>query len=84
MSKHLSTTLVDHHVLAQNDKVFDKTVVRIFDHRPINSEEICRNEDLEATIKPVGSCCTLITGEILRKKPEILFQELAFIIYGNI
>ncbi|XP_063920417.1 exopolyphosphatase PRUNE1 [Zophobas morio] len=81
----LFTSLVDHHVLSSHDKVLEKTVVQIFDHRPINEEEICQGEHIEKTvIKIVGSCATLVANEILSCNPSILFSELSHLLYATI
>ncbi|EFA00136.2 exopolyphosphatase PRUNE1 [Tribolium castaneum] len=81
----VTTSLVDHHVLSNHDKVLEPTVVEIFDHRTINTEEICRGDHVEKTvIKIVGSCCTLITNEIIESKLPILFHDLSHLLYATI
>ncbi|XP_044270023.1 exopolyphosphatase PRUNE1 [Tribolium madens] len=81
----VKTSLVDHHVLSNHDKVLEETVLEIFDHRTINKEEICHGDHVEKTvIKIVGSCCTLITNEIIESKLSILFNDLSHLLYATI
>ncbi|RZC33459.1 hypothetical protein BDFB_003723 [Asbolus verrucosus] len=84
LNRNVETTIVDHHVLSQHDKILEKTVVQIFDHRPINSVEICKNPILKKTIKIVGSCSTLITNEIISSKLPLLCRELSYLLYATI
>lgn len=80
----MKTSIVDHHVLSSNDKILEKTVVQIFDHRTINSQEICQNKNIEKIlITTVGSCATLIANEIIESKVPILFNELCQLLYGS-
>jgi exopolyphosphatase len=82
--RKVKTSIVDHHVLSSNDKILEKTVVQIFDHRTINSQEICQNKNIEKIlITTVGSCATLIANEIIESKVPILFNELCQLLYGS-
>jgi exopolyphosphatase len=83
--RKVKTSIVDHHVLSSNDKILEKTVVQIFDHRTINSQEICQNKNIEKIlITTVGSCATLIANEIIESKVPILFNELCQLLYATI
>ncbi|KAK9869472.1 hypothetical protein WA026_003227 [Henosepilachna vigintioctopunctata] len=78
----IKTYLVDHHVLSQNDELLKDTVCKIFDHRPVN-ESVKWPANVTVRIQPVGSCATLIVDEIL-KNDNLLFKELAYLLYCTI
>lgn len=82
--KTVETSLVDHHVLAEHDAILYNTVIEIFDHRPINNEEICRNAGLKQNIKMVGSCATLIGNEIMESQLLINTNEIYNLLYGSL
>ncbi|XP_026724501.1 exopolyphosphatase PRUNE1 [Trichoplusia ni] len=56
--------LVDHHVLAKQDKYLAPYVSEIIDHRPIDRTAWHYKDDTRSTIETVGSCCTLIAQRI--------------------
>lgn len=80
--KTVTTTLVDHHVLSEQDKIIEKTVIQIFDHRPIDVS-IKWTEDTEMRIEQVGSCSTIVADQIFLIDKQILFKELAYMLYGK-
>ncbi|KAF7281141.1 exopolyphosphatase prune [Rhynchophorus ferrugineus] len=80
----LSATLVDHHVLNKNDEILYKHVTQIFDHRPLDSSVSWDVGKVIKRIEQVGSCCTLISDEILRKSPHILTLPLSYLLYQTI
>ncbi|CAH1957043.1 unnamed protein product [Acanthoscelides obtectus] len=76
-SKCITTTLVDHHVLASKDQMLKDTVKQIFDHRPI--DPTARWDNVFQKIEQVGSCATLIAEKL--DKQDFLFKELAWLLY---
>lgn len=81
--KIVTTTLVDHHVLNEKDKILEPTVIQVLDHRPIDAASKWNEKEIEVIIKQVGSCSTLIADKILETNKQILFRELAYLIYGK-
>ncbi|KAG5892913.1 hypothetical protein JTB14_006228 [Gonioctena quinquepunctata] len=80
----VTTSLVDHHVLSNNERVLEDTVVQIFDHRPRDLTATWSDKQVEINIRQVGSCSTLIAEKILSKNEAILFREIAYMIYETI
>ncbi|KAJ8943921.1 hypothetical protein NQ314_009585 [Rhamnusium bicolor] len=80
----LTTTLVDHHILAATEKSLENTVIQIFDHRPVDPSNNWSNKKIDLNIKQVGSCSTLIADKILEVDELFLNKELAYLIYETI
>lgn len=80
----LTVSLVDHHILTNNDKILEKYVTEIFDHRPVDSSHVWDTDKVTVRIEPVGSCSTLVTDVILKRKPDILTCPLANLLYQTI
>lgn len=78
----LQLTLVDHHMLPVRDQELMPSVVEIIDHRPQEPDWDWPNVDV--TIKPVGSCATLIAKKILQRSPHLLTFQICHLLYGPI
>ncbi|XP_028132168.1 exopolyphosphatase PRUNE1-like [Diabrotica virgifera virgifera] len=83
-SKKVTTTLVDHHVVPKNYKILEKTVVQIYDHRPIDAAFDLDTKEVEINIEGVGSCATLIANAIFSGCEDVLFKELGYLLYATI
>ncbi|CAG9858914.1 unnamed protein product [Phyllotreta striolata] len=83
-SVNLTTTLVDHHVLSEDDKFLKDTVLQIFDHRPRDIGFDWPEDKVRVTIREVGSCSTLIADKILSMEEDALTKDLGFLIYAAI
>ncbi|KAI4469415.1 bnip - related [Holotrichia oblita] len=66
---NVKVTLVDHHVLAQDQQYLKPNVVGIFDHRPRDLNVIW-SDNVDIKMQLVGSCASLITEEIYAKNPS--------------
>ena len=61
----LSLVLVDHHVLF--DESLQECLTEVIDHRPVTQQF---HQDVKVTIKPVGSCATLVLKRIWEVNPD--------------
>ncbi|XP_059836300.1 exopolyphosphatase PRUNE1 isoform X1 [Hypanus sabinus] len=77
----LTLTLVDHNVLPRGDAVLENGVIEVIDHRPL--ERPCFSGCV-VTSEPVGSCTTLVTERIVQRAPDILDEQLAFLLRSTI
>lgn len=82
--KKLKLILVDHHVLQKDYQGLESSVVKVLDHRPKDKKS--KWTDDIARIELVGSCCTLVGDEIVKKNKNILSNnhDIANLIYGTI
>ncbi|KAK9718149.1 DHHA2 domain [Popillia japonica] len=80
---NVKLTLVDHHVLAQDQQYLKPNVVGIFDHRP-RDPNVIWSDNVDVKLQLVGSCATLITDEIYAKNPSRLSPTLAKILYETV
>ncbi|GFW49513.1 exopolyphosphatase PRUNE1 [Trichonephila clavipes] len=78
----LSVVLVDHNTLSTEQSYLDSRVVQIIDHHEIDNPD--KIKKLNSKIEPVGSCCTLVTDEILNSNPAIIDPQIAMLLYGTI
>lgn len=76
----LNVCLVDHHILASADSAFEPYIKEIIDHRPLEKSDFGR---VSVTQSLVGSCCTLVTEQVLMRKPELL-PDVAELLHGCI
>lgn len=83
-SKDVTTTLVDHHMLSEDLKILESTVVNIFDHRPLQSGTNWDKNKVNIVMNDVGSCSTLITELVMSSAEQILSKELAYLLYATI
>ncbi|XP_066249968.1 exopolyphosphatase PRUNE1 [Euwallacea similis] len=82
VARHLvKVSLVDHHILAKCDCVFEQFVTQIYDHRPIDKSHVWDENKVKIRIELVGSCCTLIADEILNTNENLLSSALAYLLY---
>lgn len=75
-------SLVDHHILPENEEHLNNSILEVVDHRPIDpkiSPIISKR-----VIEEVGSCCTLIANIILTENQDILTAEMAKLLYSTI
>ncbi|XP_020372753.1 exopolyphosphatase PRUNE1 [Rhincodon typus] len=77
----LVLTLVDHNVLPRGDSALEDVVTEVVDHRRL---ERPLTPGLAVTTEPVGSCATLVTERIIRKAPDILDRQLAYVLRSTI
>ncbi|XP_060534631.1 exopolyphosphatase PRUNE1 [Cylas formicarius] len=84
LPKDCDVTLVDHHILSKQDQTLFKHVKRIVDHRPIDTTNKWDPMKVQLRIEQVGSCCTLVADEILKKDRSILTKPLAYMLYQTI
>lgn len=78
----LDLTLVDHQTLSPADQELSSSVVEIIDHRPVVPD--LNTSNIDVTIEPVGSCCTLIAKKILQRSPHLLTFQICHLLYGKI
>ncbi|KAG7170570.1 Exopolyphosphatase PRUNE1-like [Homarus americanus] len=79
----LKLTLVDHHVLPPLDAHLDPDIVFIIDHRKLERTAVSVSGGM--VVEPVGSCCTLVTEQILDKDSSVLKDNtIASLLYGTI
>nr|XP_053653270.1 exopolyphosphatase PRUNE1-like isoform X1 [Cherax quadricarinatus] len=78
----LQLTLVDHHQLAPSDSFLDASVVFILDHRKL--ERHPQSVPGGIVVEMVGSCCTLVTEQVLARNPALLDSVTASLLYGTI
>ncbi|XP_053653271.2 exopolyphosphatase PRUNE1 isoform X2 [Cherax quadricarinatus] len=76
----LQLTLVDHHQLAPSDSFLDASVVFILDHRKLERHP----QSGGIVVEMVGSCCTLVTEQVLARNPALLDSVTASLLYGTI
>ncbi|XP_057652241.1 exopolyphosphatase PRUNE1-like [Diorhabda carinulata] len=84
LSKDVTTTLVDHHMLSKDLEILESTVVNIFDHRPLESGTNWDQNKVEIVMNEVGSCSTLITDLFISSAEQLLSKELAYLLYATI
>ncbi|XP_014208504.1 exopolyphosphatase PRUNE1 [Copidosoma floridanum] len=75
----LELVLVDHHVLPREDVGLAEAVLEVFDHRPQDPNWLW--PDRKFTLGQVGSCATLVTQNIVQRRPELL-ADLACLLQG--
>ncbi|KAF5295475.1 hypothetical protein FQR65_LT10463 [Abscondita terminalis] len=80
----LKLSIVDHHVLRDQDKFLQQSVVEVFDHRPRDPQQSWDCNKTKIVIDQVGSCASLITNEILKQNGHILNESLASLLYDTI
>lgn len=80
--RKLELTLVDHHILSEDDANMSESVMKVIDHRPIDPS-ISVGED-KRVIEQVGSCCTLVANIMLNYDGNILNKELAHLLHSTI
>lgn len=79
----VTTSLVDHHMLNDEDKILEKTVIQIIDHRPLDSMNKWDSKQTDINIQQVGSCATLVAQLMLDYHMDILDKPLAYLLYGK-
>ncbi|XP_014330752.1 exopolyphosphatase PRUNE1 [Xiphophorus maculatus] len=77
----LRLSLVDHNVLPSSDADLEGAVVEVLDH---HQAERTRSPTCPVTVEMVGSCATLVTERIIKVAPQILDQQLAFLLYATV
>ncbi|XP_064595905.1 protein prune homolog 2-like, partial [Liolophura sinensis] len=77
----LLLSLVDHNVLPAKDAILENTVVTVIDHRP---QERPDSERTEVILDLVGSCCTLVTEQLLQHPFFDMDDQIATLLYGTI
>lgn len=82
MAGKLQLTLVDHHVLSPAHEFLRTSVVEIIDHRPQDPAWLWSQQ--KVTLKTVGSCCTLVANEVIRRCPQLVDRQIAALLYGPI
>lgn len=80
--KNVGVILVDHNSLSVEQSYLDSRVVHIIDHHTVDNPEKIAN--CKTKIEAVGSCCTLVTEEILQNNEEIMDPQIAMLLYGTI
>ncbi|KAI5696033.1 hypothetical protein M8J75_007151 [Diaphorina citri] len=85
-SGKLKVTLVDHHVLANQDKFLKPYVIEILDHRPVSPSESWGKLERGTTMEIVGSCVTHVARKMLEHQPDLVSgnRNVANLIYGTI
>lgn len=83
-TKKVTTSLVDHHVLTESQKILESTVVQIFDHRPRDLNASWDQNKVDLIIDQVGSCTTLIADHIISTADSLLFKEIGYLLYATI
>ncbi|KAL1454373.1 hypothetical protein WDU94_010641, partial [Cyamophila willieti] len=85
-SSKLKVTLVDHHVLANQDSFLKTCVVEILDHRPISPSEKWTDLERGTTMDIVGSCVTHVANKMMASHPDLISKnkDIANLIYGTI
>ncbi|KAL2715671.1 exopolyphosphatase PRUNE1 [Vespula squamosa] len=77
----IEVVLVDHHVLANEDRTLVNSVVEIIDHRPQDASWPWHGKTIH--LETVGSCATLVARNLLIKHPEAVDAWLANFLRGN-
>lgn len=79
-------TLVDHHVLANQDKFLKPYVIEILDHRPVSPSESWGKLERGTTMEIVGSCVTHVARKMLEHQPDLVSgnRNVANLIYGKL
>ncbi|GFO47765.1 protein prune homolog, partial [Plakobranchus ocellatus] len=77
----LTVTLVDHHVLSDNETFLRPYVEQVFDHRPQDGQ---LPDSWKVTLEHVGSCCSLIARELLASEQFELESDVAELLLGTI
>ncbi|XP_069796479.1 exopolyphosphatase PRUNE1 isoform X2 [Narcine bancroftii] len=77
----LSLTLVDHNVLSRGDAALENVVTEVIDHHPLERPS---TPGCVVTSEPVGSCTTLVMERIVQRAPNILDEQLAFLLHSTI
>jgi inorganic pyrophosphatase/exopolyphosphatase len=82
MAGKLQLTLVDHHVLSPANEFLRTSVVEIIDHHPQDPAWLWSQQ--KVTLTTVGSCCTLVANEVIRRCPQLINHQIAALLYGPI
>ncbi|KAJ8924784.1 hypothetical protein NQ315_000937 [Exocentrus adspersus] len=83
ITKRVTASLVDHHILSKNDSVLESSVIEILDHRPFDTNSKW-NKNVKLKIQEVGSCSTLVADLIFETDEDFLNRDLAYAIYETI
>ncbi|XP_057652242.1 exopolyphosphatase PRUNE1-like [Diorhabda carinulata] len=83
-TKNVTTSLVDHHVLTESQKILESTVIQIIDHRPLDVNASWNENKVDLIIEQVGSCATLIADQIISTADGLLFREIGYLLYATI
>uniref|UniRef100_A0A1Y1KW22 DHHA2 domain-containing protein n=2 Tax=Photinus pyralis TaxID=7054 RepID=A0A1Y1KW22_PHOPY len=78
----LSVSIVDHHVLRDEDKFLEQSVIEVYDHRPRDPTANWNTNIASLVIEEVGSCATLISQKLLTH--DILTGPLAELLHDVI
>ncbi|GFG35397.1 hypothetical protein Cfor_10127 [Coptotermes formosanus] len=78
----LELTLVDHHVLSPENEFLSASVVEIVDHHPQDPSWLWPQKKVVLTT--VGSCCTLVANEVIKRCPQLISPQVAMLLYGAI
>lgn len=81
-SGKLELTLVDHNILAPQDKYLENYVSEIIDHH--KDERIEKHKNVKTRLEAVGSCATLIAEEFFNKASKDISKEIASLLYDTI
>jgi len=81
MAGKLQLTLVDHHVLSPANEFLRTSVVEIIDHHPQDPAWLWSQQ--KVTLTTVGSCCTLVANEVIRRCPQLINHQIAALLYGE-
>jgi inorganic pyrophosphatase/exopolyphosphatase len=81
MAGKLQLTLVDHHVLSPENGFLRTSVVEIIDHHPQDPAWLWSQQNV--TLTTVGSCCTLVANEVVRRCPQLISHQVAALLYGE-
>jgi len=81
MAGKLQLTLVDHHVLSPAHEFLRTSVVEIIDHHPQDPAWLWSQQ--KVTLTTVGSCCTLVASEVIRRCPQLVNRRIAALLYGE-
>jgi allantoicase len=72
---------VDHHVLSPETEFLCSSVVEVIDHRPQDPAWFWPKQKVSMTT--VGSCCTSVTNEVVRRCPGLISSQAAMFLYGE-
>jgi len=81
MAGKLQLTLVDHHALSPANEFLRTSVVEIIDHHPQDPAWLWSQQ--KVTLTTVGSCCTLVANEVIRRCPQLINRQVAALLYGE-
>lgn len=73
---------MDHHTLPLEDTPLVDSVVKIIDHRP--RDPAWPWSDKRVNIQTVGSCATLVGGDIIENRPEMLDLQISNLLRGKL